>query len=51
MRLHGISRDAWNATPRRGRWHYEVVAPGFKYNMTDIAAAMGLVQLRRAESH
>jgi dTDP-4-amino-4,6-dideoxygalactose transaminase len=49
MRLHGISRDAFDryrsATPS---WRYEVVAPGFKYNMTDIAAAMGLIQLARA---
>lgn len=49
MRLHGISRDVFDryqsATPA---WQYEVVAPGFKYNLTDPAAAMGRVQLRRA---
>lgn len=49
MRLHGISRDVFDryrsATPS---WHYEVVAPGYKYNLPDPAAAMGRVQLRRA---
>lgn len=50
MRLHGISRDVFDrySSPKPS-WEYEVVAPGFKYNMTDIAAAMGRVQLRRAE--
>ena len=48
MSLHGISRDAWKRYTAEGSWYYEIVAPGFKYNMTDIAAAMGLVQLRRA---
>ncbi|MBF5003278.1 DegT/DnrJ/EryC1/StrS family aminotransferase [Diaphorobacter caeni] len=48
MRLHGIDRDAFarfNSTVPA--WRYDIVAPGFKYNMTDIAAAIGLVQLRR----
>ncbi len=49
MSLHGISKDAWNRYSQDGSWHYEIVAPGFKYNMSDIAAAMGRVQLRRAE--
>jgi dTDP-4-amino-4,6-dideoxygalactose transaminase len=51
MRLHGISRDIFDRY-RSGlpSWHYEVVAPGFKYNLTDPAAAMGRVQLRRAPS-
>lgn len=44
MRLHGINRDAYN----RPGWYYEVLAPGFKYNMTDIAAALGVVQLKEA---
>jgi dTDP-4-amino-4,6-dideoxygalactose transaminase len=49
MRLHGISRDVWNRyTSTKPSWYYEVVAPGYKYNMTDIAAAMGLVQLGKA---
>ncbi|QQS48470.1 MAG: DegT/DnrJ/EryC1/StrS family aminotransferase [Acidobacteriota bacterium] len=49
MRLHGISRDAFDRyrseTPS---WHYEVIAPGFKYNLTDIASAIGIHQLRKA---
>lgn len=48
MALHGISRDAWRRYTTDGNWYYEVIAPGFKYNLTDIAAALGLVQLRRA---
>ena len=50
MSLHGMSHDAWRRYSRTGSWYYEIVAPGFKYNMTDIAAAMGLVQLRKLES-
>lgn len=49
MSLHGISRNAWNRYAAEGSWHYEIVAPGFKYNMTDIAAALGLQQLRKAD--
>lgn len=48
MSLHGISKDAWKRYTGEGSWYYEIIAPGFKYNMTDIAAAMGLVQLRRS---
>ena len=49
MRLHGISRDAFDRfTAKTPSWYYEIVAPGFKYNLTDIAAALGLHQLRRA---
>lgn len=48
MSLHGISRDAWKRYTQEGSWYYEIVAPGFKYNMTDVAAAMGVVQLRKA---
>jgi dTDP-4-amino-4,6-dideoxygalactose transaminase len=47
--LHGMSRDAWNRYGAKGSWFYEVVRPGFKYNLTDIAAALGLVQLRKLE--
>ena len=48
MRLHGISRDAFDRfTSRTPAWYYEVVAPGFKYNLTDVAAALGRVQLAR----
>lgn len=49
MALHGISKDAWKRYTAEGSWYYEIVAPGFKYNMTDVAAAMGLAQLRKAE--
>ena len=49
MSLHGISRDAWNRYTATGSWYYEIEDAGFKYNMTDIAAALGLVQLERAE--
>ena len=51
MSLHGISKDAWKRYTAEGSWYYEIVAPGFKYNMTDIAAAMGLAQLRQAGAH
>lgn len=47
--LHGMSRDAWKRYGAEGSWYYEVVEAGFKYNMTDIQAAMGLVQLKRLE--
>jgi len=50
MSLHGISRDAWLRYTARGSWFYEILAPGYKYNMTDIAAALGLQQLRRSEA-
>jgi dTDP-4-amino-4,6-dideoxygalactose transaminase len=50
MSLHGISKDAWKRYTAEGSWYYEIVAPGFKYNMTDVAAAMGLAQLRKAEA-
>ena len=48
MRLHGMNRDAFDRFST-GRWAYDVVAPGFKYNMTDIAAAIGIHQLRKAD--
>ncbi|WP_375260301.1 DegT/DnrJ/EryC1/StrS family aminotransferase [Palleronia sp.] len=51
MRLHGIDRDVFDRfTSVRAGWSYDVVAPGFKYNMTDIAAAMGRVQLSRTHA-
>ncbi len=49
MSLHGISRDAWKRYSADGNWYYEIIAPGYKYNLTDIASALGIVQLRRAE--
>lgn len=49
MRLHGISRDVFDRyTSTKPSWHYEVVAPGFKYNMPDVAAAIGIQQLKKA---
>lgn len=48
MALHGISKDAWNRYSAEGSWYYEIIAPGYKYNLTDIASAMGLAQLRKA---
>lgn len=49
MCLHGLSRDAWNRFSGGRVWDYRIVAPGFKYNMTDVAAATGIHQLRAAE--
>ncbi len=50
MRLHGISRDVFDRyVSEKPSWHYEVVAPGYKYNMSDIAAAIGIHQLRKAD--
>lgn len=50
MRLHGINRDAFDRyTSKKPAWYYEVVAPGFKYNLTDIASAMGIHQLKKAD--
>jgi dTDP-4-amino-4,6-dideoxygalactose transaminase len=49
MALHGVSKDAWKRYTTEGSWYYEIVAPGFKYNMTDVAAAMGIAQLRKAQ--
>src|SRR5262249_17507288 len=51
MRLHGMSRDAFDRfTAKVPSWYYEIVAPGFKYNLTDIAAALGIHQLKRARA-
>ena len=51
MRLHGINRDAFDRfTAKVPSWYYEVTAPGFKYNLTDIASAIGIHQLKRARS-
>ena len=49
MSLHGISHDAWKRYANDGSWYYEIIAPGYKYNLTDIAAAIGLHQLRKAD--
>ena len=50
MSLHGLSRDAWGRHSGGTDWDYRIMAPGFKYNLTDIAAALGIHQLRRAET-
>jgi perosamine synthetase len=50
MSLHGISRDAWKRYTAEGSWRYEILAPGFKYNLTDLAAALGLVQLGKLDA-
>ncbi|HEY3928670.1 MAG TPA: DegT/DnrJ/EryC1/StrS family aminotransferase [Candidatus Koribacter sp.] len=50
MRSHGIGRDAWKRYSAAGSWYYEIVDAGYKYNMTDIQAAMGLVQLRKCDA-
>ncbi|GAB4536601.1 MAG: DegT/DnrJ/EryC1/StrS family aminotransferase [Anaerolineae bacterium] len=47
--LHGLSRDAWKRYTAQGSWQYDVLVPGFKDNMTDLQAALGLVQLARLE--
>ncbi|WP_294194890.1 DegT/DnrJ/EryC1/StrS family aminotransferase [uncultured Cloacibacillus sp.] len=50
MRLHGIDRDAYDRyTSEKPAWYYEIVAPGYKYNMSDIMASMGIHQLKKAE--
>lgn len=50
MRLHGINRDIWDRfTAKKANWEYDVVAPGFKYNMPDVNAAIGIAQLERAD--
>jgi perosamine synthetase len=49
MSLHGLSRGAWDRYRTQGSWDYTILAPGYKYNLTDVAAALGLTQLARAE--
>ena len=50
MRLHGISRDAWKRYSGEGSWYYEVIEAGYKYNFTDIQAALGLTQLAKCDA-
>lgn len=50
MRLHGISKDAWKRYTAEGSWRYEILAPGFKYNLTDMQGALGLTQLAKCDS-
>jgi perosamine synthetase len=49
MRLHGIGRDAWKRYSAEGSWYYEVLDTGFKYNLTDIQSAIGIVQLKKCD--
>ena len=49
MSLHGMNNNAWKRFTKQGSWYYEIIAPGFKYNLTDIAASIGIHQLKRAE--
>ncbi len=49
MRLHGISRDAWNRYGAGGSWRYEVLEAGYKYNLTDLQSAIGIVQLEKCD--
>lgn len=50
MSLHGISKNAWKRYTATGSWYYEILEPGYKYNLTDIAAAIGVEQLRRCDA-
>ena len=50
MSLHGISKDAWKRYTAEGSWYYEITAPGYKYNMPDVLAAIGLAQLRKVDT-
>jgi len=49
LSLHGMSRDAWNRYGENGSWYYEIVECGFKYNLSDILAAIGVVQLQKLD--
>jgi dTDP-4-amino-4,6-dideoxygalactose transaminase len=49
MSLHGISHDAWKRYTKEGSWYYEILSPGFKYNLTDIGAAIGIEQLKKCD--
>ncbi len=49
LSLHGMNRDAWKRYSDTGSWYYELTAPGFKYNLSDVLAAIGLGQLERFE--
>jgi dTDP-4-amino-4,6-dideoxygalactose transaminase len=49
MSLHGLSHDAWSRYAANGTWDYQIIAPGYKYNLTDVASAIGIHQIARAE--
>lgn len=50
LRLHGISKDAWKRYSSKGNWYYEIEDCGWKYNMTDIQAAIGIPQIKKLDS-
>jgi dTDP-4-amino-4,6-dideoxygalactose transaminase len=50
LSLHGISHDAWNRYDSEGSWYYEILSVGYKYNLTDIAASLGLAQLKKCQA-
>ena len=50
MSLHGLSKAAWTRFDKNASWYYEIIEAGFKYNMTDVAAALGITQLRQADA-
>ncbi|UCD84905.1 MAG: DegT/DnrJ/EryC1/StrS family aminotransferase [Deltaproteobacteria bacterium] len=50
LSLHGISADAWKRYSAEGNWYYEILYPGYKYNMTDIQASLGIHQLKKIET-
>jgi perosamine synthetase len=50
MSLHGLSHDAWNRYTKGGSWDYQIIEAGYKYNLTDVASAIGVHQLQRAEA-
>jgi dTDP-4-amino-4,6-dideoxygalactose transaminase len=49
LRFHGMDREAWNRFGKKGSQHYEIITPGYKYNMMDIQAALGLHQLKQLD--
>jgi dTDP-4-amino-4,6-dideoxygalactose transaminase len=51
LRFHGMDREAWNRFGKKGSQHYEIIAPGYKYNMMDIQAALGLHQLKQLDGY
>jgi perosamine synthetase len=50
LSLHGISHDAWNRYSAEGSWYYEVISAGYKYNLTDVAASLGIEQLKKCQA-
>jgi perosamine synthetase len=50
LSLHGISHDAWNRYGSEGSWYYEILSIGYKYNLTDIAASLGIEQLKKCHA-